>query len=104
MPLTDTVIKQAKPRDKPYRMSDSGGMYLWITPSGGKLWRWAYMHEGKEKLMALGKYPDVSLATAREQHAASRKLLASGADPMAQRKAAKHAERTMDENSFERGC
>ncbi len=57
MPLTDTQIKRTKPQEKPYRMSDSEGMYLWVTPSGGKLWRWAYVHEGKEKLMALGKYP-----------------------------------------------
>ena len=100
MSLTDTEIKRAKPRDKPYRLSDSGGMYLWITPSGGRLWRWAYLHERKEKLMSLGKYPDVSLAGAREQHNAARRLLASGADPMAQRKSAKHAERTRDEKSF----
>lgn len=100
MSLTDTEIKRAKPRDKSYRLSDSGGMYLWITPSGGRLWRWAYLHERKEKLMSLGKYPDVSLAGAREQHNSARRLLASGADPMAQRKSAKHAERTRDEKSF----
>jgi hypothetical protein len=50
--LTDTEIKKAKPREKAYRMSDSGGMYLWVTPSGGKLWQWGYGFEGKEKLMA----------------------------------------------------
>jgi hypothetical protein len=66
-------------------MSDSGGMYLWVTPSGGKLWRWGYRFGGKEKLMALGKYPEVSLALARERHGEARKLLAAGTDPMAQR-------------------
>ena len=50
-------------------------MYLWVTPSGGKLWRWAYVFKDKEKLMALGRYPDVSLVAAREQHGAARKLL-----------------------------
>ena len=72
MALTDTQIKKAKPSEKAYRMSDSGGMYLWVTPSGGKLWRWGYRFEGKEKLMALGKYPAVSLALARERHGEAR--------------------------------
>ena len=75
-------------------------MYLWVTPSGGKLWRWAYVFKGKEKLMALGRYPDVSLAAAREQHGAARKLLASSVDPMAERKAAKQAMRIAEEHSF----
>ena len=52
MALTDTEIKEAKPKEKPYRMSDSGGMYLWGTPSGGRLWRGDTLFEGKEKLMA----------------------------------------------------
>ena len=81
-------------------MGDGGGMYLWITPAGGKLWRWSYRYEGKEKLMSLGKYPDVSLAQARERHSEARKLFASGLDPMAQRKAAKTAEQVSSENSF----
>ncbi|WP_420237363.1 integrase arm-type DNA-binding domain-containing protein [Telmatobacter bradus] len=71
MALTDTQIRKAKQSDKPYRMSDGGGLYLQIVPSGGKLWRWKYRFDGKEKLMALGKYPDVSLAQARERHAVS---------------------------------
>src|SRR5207302_5264276 len=100
MALTDTQIKKAKPKEKAYRMSDSGGMYLWVTPSGGKLWRWGYRFDGKEKLMALGKYPAVSLALARERHGEARKLLAAGTDPMAQRKADRTAERVASENSF----
>jgi integrase len=100
MALTDTEIKKAKPKEKAYRMSDSGGMYLWVTPSGGKLWRWAYRFEGKEKLMSLGKYPSVSLAFARERHLEARKLLAIGIDPMAQRKVEKTAEQVANENSF----
>ncbi|WP_433969823.1 tyrosine-type recombinase/integrase [Tunturiibacter gelidiferens] len=75
-------------------------MYLWVTPSGGKLWRWGYRFESKEKLMSFGKYPDVSLAQARDRHKEARKLLASKIDPMAQRKADKTFERTASENSF----
>ena len=99
MGLADTGIKKAKPRQRPYSMSDGGGLYLWITPAGGKLWRWSYRYESKEKLMSLGKYPDVSLGQARERHSEARKLLAEGVDPMAQRKAAKTAEKAAVENS-----
>ena len=71
-----------------------------ITPAGGKLWRWKYRHEGKEKLMSFGQYPDVPLALARDRHTEARKLLATGVDPMAQRKAVKTAEHVSSENSF----
>jgi integrase len=81
-------------------MSDGGNLYLWVTPSGGKIWRWAYRLEGKEKLMTFGKYPDVSLSLARSRHAEARQLLSTGVDPMAQRKAEKAAEQVADENSF----
>ena len=101
MPLTDVEIRRAKAKEKAYRMSDGGSLYLWVTPAGGKLWRWAYTHDGKEKLMAFGKYPDVPLALARERHAEARRLLAIGLDPMVQRKAAKNAEKIAAENSFE---
>jgi len=99
--LSDTEIKRAKAKQKVDSIRDSGGLYLWITPAGGKLWRWAYRYDGKEKLMSLGKYPDVSLALARERHGEVRKVLASGIDPMAQRKAAKTAQRAAHENSFQ---
>jgi integrase len=100
MALTDVEIKRAKAKDTAYRMSDSGGMYLWVTPAGGKLWRWAYVHDRKEKLMSFGRYPDVSLATARERHSEARKLLAIGIDPMAQRKAERTSEEVASESSF----
>jgi integrase len=99
--LTDTEIKRAKAAEKAYSMGDGGGLYLWVKPTGGKLWRWSYRYEGKEKLMSLGKYPDVSLAQARERHSEARKLLATGVDPMAQRKAEKTAEKIAVENSFQ---
>ena len=101
MALTDTGIRKAKARSKAYRVSDGGGLYLWITPSGGKLWRWGYDFDGKEKLMSFGPYPDVSLALARERHGEARRLLATGIDPMAQRKAEKTAQATLSVNSFQ---
>jgi hypothetical protein len=55
MKLTDTQIKRTQPNTKPCKVSDGGGLFLWITPSGGKLWRWAYRHEGRGKLMTFGK-------------------------------------------------
>ena len=100
MALTDIRVRKATARDKAYKMSGGGGLFLWITPPGGKLWRWTYRFEGKQKLMAFGNYPDVSLAGARERHVAARALLASGVDPMAQRKAEKIAVREASENSF----
>ena len=101
MELTDTEIKKAKAKEKAYSMGDGGGLYLWVKPTGGKLWRWSYRFDGKEKLMSLGKYPDVSLAHARERHSEARKLFATGIDPMAQRKAEKTAEKAAVENSFQ---
>jgi hypothetical protein len=81
--------------------SDAKGLFLFVAPTGGKLWRYKYRHDGLQKLMALGKYPDVPLALARERHAEARRVLASGCDPMAQRKAAKTAEKIAAENSFQ---
>ena len=101
MPLTDTAIKKAKPGAKPVKLSDGKGMYLLVSPTGSKLWRWKYRVLGKEKVMALGSYPDVPLAQAREAMAAARKVLATGADPMVKRKTDKVATRTAAENSFE---
>jgi integrase len=97
MRLTDIKIKRIKPSAKPYKVSDGGGLFLWVTPSGGKIWRWTYRYEGRAKLMTFGGYPDVSLSLARERHTAARKLLASGMDPMAERK----AEKAASENSFQ---
>jgi integrase len=101
MPLTDTAVKKAKsPGAAPMKLSDGKGMYLLVTEKGSKLWRWKYRVDGKEKVMPLGGYPDVSLAQAREAMAEARKLLASGVDPMAKRKADKVARHLSAENSF----
>jgi hypothetical protein len=77
---------KAASKTKPYRIPDSGGLALLVTPEGGKLWRWRYHFEGKMKQMAFGKYPDVPLADARAHHAQARQLLANGVGPMALRK------------------
>ena len=100
-PLTDTRIRTAKAKAKAYRIPDGKGLFLLVTPAGGKLWRWKYRHDGAEKLMSFGQYPDVSLADARENHGAARKLLAAGVDPMAERKAEKTAIKVADEHSFQ---
>ena len=98
--LTDTEIRKAKVKALAYRMPDGRGLYLMITPAGGKLWRWKYRRGGAEKLMSFGQYPDLSLADARERHEAARKLLASGADPMEKRKADKLASAIGDTSRF----
>lgn len=80
--LSEAKIRAAKPKEKAWKLPDGGGLFLFISPNGSKLWRWKYRHERREKLMSFGSYPEVSLATAREMHAAARKTLATGVDPM----------------------
>lgn len=101
MPLTDTKIRAAKPADKKYRLSDEKGMYLEVTKAGGRYWRMKYRYQGKEKLLALGVYPDVSLADARTRRDEARALLAAGTDPGQARKAAKREKAKTAANSFE---
>lgn len=101
MPLTNITILKAKPTDKPVRLFDGGGLYLEISPAGGKLWRLKYRFNGKEKRLALGIYPDVSLARAREKRHEARALLADGNDPSENRKAQKAARADRAANSFE---
>lgn len=101
MPLSDTTIRTAKPAAKPQRLFDAGGLYLEVSPAGGKLWRFKYRHGGKEKRLALGAYPDTGLKDARDKRDTARKLLAAGVDPGEQRKAAKAAGEERAANSFE---
>jgi hypothetical protein len=91
MPLTDTAIRNAKPRRKVIKLSDGGGLYLLIEPHGTKLWRLAYRFGGKQKTLALGIYPTVSLADARARRDAAKKFLKDGVDPSVQRKLDKQA-------------
>ena len=102
MGLTETEIRRSKPGDKPYKLADAGGLHLMITPTGGKLWRWKYRFDGSEKLMSVGRYPDVGIADARERCAAARKKLANGIDPMAERMAQKTAVKAATEHTFKK--
>ena len=86
MALTDTAIKKTQPTSKLQKLSDGGGLQLHVTATGGKPWRWAYRFDGKQKTMALGIYPAVSLAKARERRDKARNLLAAGTDHMVQRR------------------
>lgn len=101
MALTDTTIRNAKPGERPIRLFDGGGLYLEVSPTGGKWWRLKYRFDGKEKRLSLGVYPDVSLKDARDRREASRKLLANGIDPSENRKAMKSARADLAANSFE---
>lgn len=89
--LTEPKIKAARPKEKPYKLFDERGLYLFVTPSGGRLWRLKYRLNGKEKLLALGAYPDVPLKRAREKRDEARRLIADGIDPSAQKKAERQA-------------
>jgi integrase len=95
MALTDTTIRNLKPQNepnkKPYKKSDGGGLYILVTPEGPKLWHLAYRFLGKQKTLALGPYPVVTLAMAREAREQAKRLLAQGVDPSEKRKADKRA-------------
>lgn len=103
MALTDIQVKTAKPKDKPYKLGDDSGLYLFVTVAGGKLWRFKYRFDGKEKKLSFGTYPEVSLAIARERRDAARKLIASEPpiDPSETRKAIKAESIANKSNTFE---
>lgn len=104
MPLNDTAVRNAKPSNKPIKMFDERGLFLIVTPTGGKWWRLRYSFNDKEKLLSLGTYPDVSLKDARERRDEARKLLANSIDPGEHRKATKAARVELSANSFEIIC
>jgi integrase len=99
--LSDTAIKSLKPREKAYKKGDQKGMFLLIQPNGNKYFRLKYYFAGKEKLLALGVYPETSLKQAREKRDIARKQIADGIDPSEHRKATKAARVQDVENSFE---
>lgn len=101
MPLTDIALKAAKPTEKSQRLFDGAGLYLEISPSGGKWWRFKYRFDGKEKRLSLGVYPDVTLRDARERRDEMRRLIANGVDPGVNRKIQKAAKLERSANSFE---
>lgn len=101
MALTDTAVRSAKPGTKPRKMTDEKGLFLIVTPKGGRWWRFKYRFDGKEKLLSLGTYPDVSLKEAREKRDDARRLLAQGIDPGQKRKDEKTERAERAANSFE---
>lgn len=101
MPLTDVAIRNAKPRDKPYKVGDTLGLFLLVQPSGGKLWRVKYRIDGKEKKLAIGIYPQVGLAEARRRRDAARELVAAGKDPGREKQREKVRSRIQAETTFD---
>ena len=101
MPLTDTAIRAIKPTSKTAKYFDGGGLYLEVAPSGGKWWRLKYRFQGKEKRISLGTYPTIGLKEARERREDTKKILANGIDPSAQRQAIKASITSIDQDSFE---
>ncbi|MDZ4150789.1 tyrosine-type recombinase/integrase, partial [Methylicorpusculum sp.] len=101
MPLSDVKVRTAKCKDKAYKLADEKGMYLLVTASGGKLWRFDYRYLGKRKTLSLGSYPDVSLSDARERCQKARKQLVNGIDPSVHKRALKATSVINAANTFE---
>ena len=98
--LTDVAIRKSAARDRAYKLSDGGGLYLLTQPNGSKLWRLKYQYAGKEKLLSFGSYPTITLAEARSRRDEAKKLLASNIDPAAKKKLDKIAAATAAQNTF----
>lgn len=101
-PLTDIQPRNAKPKEKPYKLADGGGLYLLINPDGAKYWRMSYRFAGTERLLAFGKYPQVSLSEAREKRTEARKLLTDSIDPSQAKKEKARAAADTAANTFEK--
>ena len=101
MPLTDTAVRNAKSRAKKYKIYDGDGLYLEVLPTGSKYWRMKYFFAGKEKRLALGVYPHISLADARDRRAQAQKVLANGNDPGEVKRESKRAAAFKSANTFE---
>lgn len=107
MALSDTKIRNSKPKDKPYKLTDGDGLFLLISPpgkkspNGSKWWRFKYRFGGKEKLLSFGTYPEVSLTVARDKRAEARKMVAAGIDPGEDRKTKKIENANKAMNTFE---
>jgi integrase len=101
MKLTARQISTVKPQEKPYKLSDGGGLYLLVNPNGSRYWRLKYRYAGKEKLLSIGVFPDVTLAEARDKRNEAKRLLAAGDDPSVVKQAEKEARTLAVNNSFE---
>lgn len=101
MPLSDFSIRAIKPAEKIQKKSDGDGLQLWVMPLGSKLWRYAYRYNGKQRTLALGSYPEITLANARRRRDEAKALLASGIDPGQQRKVDKITKALSDAATFD---
>lgn len=101
MPLTDASCKNAKPKEKQYKLADGNGLYLLVTPNGGRYWRMKYRVDGKEKLLSFGVYPEVSLLEARGEREKARKLLRADTDPSLAKREVKRLSILNNQNNFE---
>jgi hypothetical protein len=101
MVLNALALQKATPRERPYKLADSDGLHLLIKPNGSKLWRFRYQFGGKEKMLSLGSFPEVSLASAREKRSEARKLVAEGRDPSQKKREDKLAAAVASRNTFE---
>lgn len=101
MPLSDAQLRTLKKGDAARKISDGGGLHVLVTPQGGKLWRLAYRYGGKQKLLALGAYPAVSLTQARSRREEAKRLLGAGLDPSAVAKADKARRKVSSADTFE---
>lgn len=101
MPLTDTAVRQSKPKPKDYSLSDTGGLSLFVAAKGSKAWHFRFSWHGKQPRISLGTYPDVSLKDARELRDKARTLVAKGIDPRTERRQSQQAAGTHAENTFE---
>lgn len=100
MALTETAIRNAKPSERPYKLADGGGLYLLINPIGSRLWRLKYRIGGREKVLAIGAYPDIHLAKARERRTEARRHIADGIDPSALKKETRQKAKAAITNTF----
>ena len=100
MPLTDAAIRNAKPADKPLKLTDGAGLYLEVTPAGGKHWRYRFRLAGRENLFAIGAYPQITLADARKARDEARDLVKQGINPTQHRKQQKNATIEESANTF----
>lgn len=99
--LSDTKVRQAKPRERAYKLTDGGGLYLLVAPTGSRYWRYNYVFASKERTLAIGTYPEISLAKAREAHMAARAVHANGRNPVEDRREQRVVRETAAAASFE---
>ncbi len=100
MALTDVKVRSAKPTDKPYKLTDGEGMHLMVHPNGSKYWRLQYRFDGKQKMLALGIYPEISLSEARQRRDEAKRQVVNAIDPSEQKKVEKQARKATVENTF----